>query len=448
MNVLLLRPPRRDIWDMGLSVPPMGLAYLAASLLQANHNVQILDAYALRWNSEQFHKWIQQKHFDVIGLTAMTPTMDIVARAVEVCRPFADYIIVGGPHPTAVREDIFSELPLIDAAFVGEAEESIVAWMSYIAGKNSFPAGVLMRGMDFVAAQPPNIHTLPMPARHLLPNHAYRYLFSSHPSIGTMISSRGCPFRCSFCDKSVGGSRWRARTPKEVVDELSHMKTELGIGFVNFYDDNFTLHRSRVVEICNEILRRNLTIDWKCEGRVDGVDLELLQLMKKAGCKTVAYGVESGNAQSLALLRKDVSIEKSRKAFRDTKKAGLRSLAYMILGVPGESVDDVYASIRFCRELGADYVQFSSLTAMPGTDISAQFSSEVSVKNPLDRDQSRATITDLPVEDLNRLMREAWMGFYLRPKPLWRLSVDGWKSGAWREGIHLAVGMGRWALRS
>ena len=448
MNVLLLRPPRRDMWDMGLSVPPMGLAYLAASLLQANHNVQILDAYALRWNEKTLRKWMQKQHFDVIGLTAMTPTMDIVARAAQTCRPFAKYIIVGGPHPTAVKEQIFSEIPQIDAAFVGEAEESIVKWISFIEGKEDFPSGVLMRGKDFVSAQPPNIHTLPMPARHLLPNYAYRYLFSSHPSIGTMISSRGCPFRCSFCDKSVGGSRWRARTPSAVVDELCYMKTELGIGFVNFYDDNFTLHRSRVVEICNEILRRKLQIDWKCEGRVDGVDLELLQLMKKAGCKTVSYGVESGNAQSLALLRKDVSIEKSREAFRYTKQAGLRSLAYMILGVPGESVEDVYASIRFCKELGADYVQFSSLTAMPGTDISAQFSSQMSVKNPLDRDEMRATISDLSVDELNSVMREAWIGFYLRPKPIIRLSIDGWKSGSWREGVRLALGMGRWALHS
>jgi radical SAM superfamily enzyme YgiQ (UPF0313 family) len=226
------------------------------------------------------------------------------------------------------------------------------------------------------------------------------------------------------------------------------MKNELSIGFVNFYDDNFTLHRARVVAICEEILRRKLRIDWKCEGRVDGVDLELLILMKRAGCKTVAYGVESGNAKSLALLRKDVSIEKSILAFQYTRQAGLRSLAYMILGVPGESIEDVRASIRFCKELGADYVQFSSLTAMPGTDITAQFASSVSVKNPLDRDLTRETITDLPAEDLNMLMKEAWIGFYLRPKPILRLSIDGLRSGSWKEGIRLAAGMGKWAMES
>lgn len=446
MNILLLRPPRRNLWDMGLSVPPMGLAYIASSLLNAEHDVQILDAYALGWSWKKLSQWIQGRRFDVLGCTVMTPTLDIVARAIEICRPFVDQIIVGGPHPTAVREEIFSDIPLVDAAVVGEGEDVILRWMEYREGNGDFPAGVLERGKSFVPAEPPDIHALPMPARHLLPNHMYRYLFSSHSRIGTMITSRGCPFRCSFCDKSVGGSRWRARNAQEVVDELWYMKHELGIDFVNFYDDNFTLHRARVVDICTEILRRGLKISWKCEGRVDGVDVELLLLMKQAGCITVAYGVESGNAKSLALLRKDVSIEKSRRAFAYTRQAGLRSLAYMILGVPGESVDDVQASIRFCRELGADYVQFSTLTAMPGTDITDQFSSRMSVKNPLDRDANRETLTDLSQEELQKLMREAWLGFYLRPKPIMRLTIDGVRSGSWKEGTRLAMGMGKWAL--
>ena len=229
---------------------------------------------------------------------------------------------------------------------------------------------------------------------------------------------------------------------------MVYMQREFGIGFINFYDDNFTLHRARVEAICEEILRRNLKMDWKCEGRVDGVDFELLSLMKKAGCRVVAYGVESGNAQSLALLRKDVSIEKSREAFAMTRRAGLRSLAYMILGVPGESPADVRKSIQFCRELQADYVQFSSLTAMPGTPISAQFEQISSVKNPMDRDRHRATLSDIDAPELQSLLREAWVGFYLRPKPILQLSIDSWRSGSVREGLKLAMGMGRWALQA
>ena len=433
---------------MGLKVPPMGLAYIAASLLKKGHKVIILDAYALGWSWVTLEKWIMERRFDVLGRTVMTPTLDIVQSATALLRPFVDYIVVGGPHPTAVKQSIFADLPHIDAAVVGEGEDVINHWLDYIKKGAAFPKGVLERGREFSPAPVPNIHDLPMPARHLLPNRRYRYIFSSHTRIGTMISSRGCPFRCSFCDKSVGGSRWRARNAQEVVDELSYMKSQLGIGFVNFYDDNFTLHRARVESICEEILRRGLHIAWKCEGRVDGVDVPLLRLMKKAGCRTIAYGVESGNAQSLALLRKDVSIEKSRAAFAMTREAKIKSLAYMILGVPGEDVAAVQQSIRFCRELGADYVQFSTLTAMPGTEITAQFSQRMSVKNPLDRDLYRETISDIPPETLRRLMRQAWLGFYLRPKNMLRLSVDAWRSGSWREGFHLASGLGHWALSS
>ena len=121
--------------------------------------------------------------------------------------------------------------------------------------------------------------------------------------MGTLITSRGCPFRCTFCDKSVSGSRWRARSAQSVVDEMTVMVEQYGIRFINIYDDNFTLNRGRVMAICEEILARGLVIDWKCEGRVDAVDKELLELMKRAGCKVIAFGVESANRETLALLQ-------------------------------------------------------------------------------------------------------------------------------------------------
>ena len=229
---------------MGLSVPPMGLAYIASSLLEAGHEVESLDAYALGWSWNRLSQWIQSKHFDVLGCTVMTPTLDIIARAIAICRPFVDAVVVGGPHPTAVKEQIFVDIPCWCSCCGRRRVTSVAAYRN---GNGTFPAGVLERGKEFIPASPPDIHALPMPARHLLPNHKYRYLFSSHARIGTMITSRGCPFRCSFCDKSVGGSRWRARNAQEVVNELWYMKHELGIGFVNFYDDNFTLHRAPLI---------------------------------------------------------------------------------------------------------------------------------------------------------------------------------------------------------
>ena len=300
---------------------------------------------------------------------------------------------------------------------------------------------------SFREAPVPNIHALPRPARELLPNQHYRYLFSTRRGFGTMITSRGCPFRCSFCDKSVSGSRWRARKAADIVDEMAFMRQQHNIRFINFYDDNFLLHRQRVMDICHELIRRKVDVEWKCEGRVDAVDRELLTLMRKAGCRVVAYGVESGNAESLELLRKDISVEQSVQAFALTKEAGLRSLAYMILGVPGEDRQTVQKSIDFTHQIGADYVQFSSLTIMPGTPLYAMgHASSASIKNPLDGDLNRKTLSDLPPEELQRLLRQAWTGFYLRPTALRRLSVDAFRSGSLTEMLRMGVALGRWSL--
>jgi len=429
----------------------MGLAYVAAALLAAGHHVEIADAYALNWSWERFERHLAAVRPDVLGLTAMTPVADVAARAAALGRPHAAHIVLGGPHPTAVREDVFDEMPELDAAVVGEGEDVAVALMDWWAGgsRGAPPPGVLVPGKPFQEAVPePDLTKLQMPARHLLPNHAYRYLFATRRGFGTMITSRGCPFRCSFCDKSVSGSRWRARPAWHVVDEMQQARQRHNLRFINFYDDNFTLHRRRVVEICEEILRRGLDIEWKCEGRVDGVDTELLRLMRRAGCRVVAYGVESGNPETLALLRKDITVEQSREAFAATREAGLRSLAYMILGAPGEDADAVRHSVAFCRQLDADYVQFSSLTAMPGTPLFAQSHQTTSVPNPLDGDLERATLTDLPPEELGRLMRQAWTGFYLRPRPLARLAVDAVRSGSLDEGVRMARAWARWAVAS
>jgi radical SAM superfamily enzyme YgiQ (UPF0313 family) len=448
MRVLLARPPRRDATDAGLAVPPLGLAYIAASLRQAGHAVSLVDAYALNWSWRRFETAVREAQADVLGLSAMTPVADVAARALQLARPYVRHTVLGGPHPTAVREAVFAEMPGLDAAVVGEGEAvapALLAWWQ-AGGAGDPPPGVMAPGRPFVSAAEPDLTQIPRPARDLLPNRAYRYLFATRAGFGTMITSRGCPFRCTFCDKSVSGSRWRARPAEEVVDEMAQMVRDHGVRFINIYDDNFTLRRKRVVEICEALLRRGLDMEWKCEGRVDGVDLELLTLMRRAGCRTVAYGVESGNAATLALLRKDITIEQSRAAFAATRAAGLRSLAYIILGAPGEDRDAVRNTVRFCRELGADYVQFSTLVAMPGTPLFLSATSTSEVRGPVDSDAARATVTDLPPEVLRGLLREAWTGFYLRPRPLGRLARDAVASGSVAEAARLSLALGRWAI--
>ncbi|MCB9764532.1 MAG: B12-binding domain-containing radical SAM protein [Alphaproteobacteria bacterium] len=449
MRVLLARPPRRDPRDAGLAVPPLGLAYLAGVLRAQGRPVELIDAYALGWSWERFERELALRKPDVLGLSAMTPTADVAHRAAQVARPHARHIILGGPHPTAVGAAALEECPALDHAAVGEGEEVIGPYLDWLTAGGPPPPGVLARGQPFTPRRLAwKVQDIPWPARDLLPATGYRYLMATRPGFATMITSRGCPFRCSFCDKSVSGSAWRARPPEDVVDELVHLVRDRGVGFVNLYDDNFTLHRRRVVGICEEILRRGVDVEWKCEGRVDGVDPPLLRLMRRAGCRVIAYGVESANPETLSLLRKDVTVEQVVRAFEATRAAGLRSVAYIILGAPGEDARAVRRTVAFTRQIGADYVQFSSLVALPGTPLfeSHGHHAAADVRNPVDGDLHRRTVTDLPAEELAGLMREAWRRFYLRPRPLGRLARDAWASGASREALRLGVAMARWSV--
>lgn len=450
VKFLLVRPPRRDAWDAGLSVPPLGLAYVAAALREAEICVEILDAYALGLTWEEFEQALVESDAQVLGLGTMTPVADSAYRTADLARPHFETILLGGPHPTAVKSLVFQECPAIDHLILGEAEEIMAPYVAWIAGgaMGAAPAGVMVPEQDFKPHTPSRpIDSIPWPARDLLPNHTYRYLMATRQGFATLISSRGCPFRCSFCDKSVSGSRWRARSAKNVVAEMAALAAD-GVGFINFYDDNFTLHRDRVLAICDEIEAQGVNVHWKCEGRVDGVDLHLLQRMRSAGCRVIAYGVESGNRETLALLRKDVELEEVIQAFSATREAGLRSLAYLILGAPGESTKDVERSIRFVQELGADYVQFSALTALPGTPLFASHGDQVrgGVGSPVDSERTKQTLTDLPIEELDRLMRFAWRRFYLRPAPLMRLAKDAVNSGSILEALRLGKNMARWSL--
>lgn len=452
MKVLLVRPPRRHAHDVALCVPPLGLAYVASALREAGHEVDILDAFALRWTWARLETEFARRRPDLVGLGAMTPTADLAARAARLARPHARWLVLGGPHPTATGASVFDEMPL-DAAVSGEGERVAPLLLDWLqrGSTGDPPTGVLVPGMPLMPAVPePDLTTLPAPAWDLLPMERYRYLLARHDRVASMVTSRGCPFRCTFCDKSVSGSRWRARPAPHVADEIQRLVADHGVRFVSFYDDNFTLRRSRVVEICEEVLRRGLEktgLTWKAEGRVDSVDEDLLRLMHRAGCRLVAYGVESGNADTLALLRKDIRLDEARGAFAATRRAGIRSLAYVILGAPGEDAAAVRRTMAFCREIGADYVQFSTLTAMPGTPLFEQAHHRVSGAgaNPLDGDLHRATVSDLSAVELARLQREAWLGFYLRPRPLARLARDTLGSGAWTEALRLGRALAAWA---
>ncbi len=449
MRVLLLRPPRRDRADVSLAVPPLGLAYLAGALRRAGHEVSILDARADGVGWRRLGARVAAAEPELVGITAATPVADLAARAADLARPHCRWLVLGGPHPTAVGEAALRAMPALDATVEGEAEISgpaLVAWLAQGA-RGEPPPGVRAHGRAFrPAPHLTDLDALPAPARDLLPHRGYHHLLATRRPMATMLTSRGCPHGCTFCDRAVGGHRWRARSAEHVLDELTGLASD-GVRFVHLYDDNFTHDRQRVVDICRGILRRGLDLRWNCEARVDGVDAELLGLMRRAGCALVAFGVESGWEPTLQALGKGFDRAAVERAFRMARAAGLGTLAYVILGSPGEGHAQLDATLRFCRHIGADFAQFSTLSALPGSQLAARAGDGADVRSFVDADLDRAVLTDLEPAELSRWLRRAWAGHYLRPLPMARLGAAALMSGAWRESPRLVGAAAAWWFR-
>jgi radical SAM superfamily enzyme YgiQ (UPF0313 family) len=424
MKIILVQPPSRDLKREDVVVPPLGLAYLASALERDGHSVKILDAFAQGWSWVDFAEGIKKERADLIGIGGMTPTIDNTLRAVKICRPHARYIVIGGPHFSVHGQGFFKDCPEVDFGIVGEGESSFRALLRTLQeGKDPWDLPGLVGPEKF---NPPgnfigDLDGLPFPARHLLPNSSYRYALWPGKRVTTMITSRGCPYRCIFCDKSIFGSRWRARSPQNVLKEMEQIVKEMGIRSVIIYDDLFTLQKQRVIEICQGILERGLRIEWKCEGRVDRVDEGVLKWMKKAGCSLIAYGVESGNQIGLDYLQKEITVPQIRRAFELTRKAGIKPMAYFILGIPVETFEQGLNTIKFAKELNPDYAQFSILSPYKGTKLYEEAKAkgwyrEVEANNPFDKDQKRPVLIseNWSEKTLREILRQAHRAFYFR----------------------------------
>ena len=458
IDIALIRGPREEVGYARLPLPPLGLLSVAASLEAAGWRVAVVDAPGEGLDAGEFRSRLRTLRPAVIGLSGMTPMRGLIARDLELVRPLCEKVVLGGVHATRLQHRALDEFPAVDALVIGEGElitPALLSWWNS-GGSGTPPDGVAVRGQPLVEAPVPNdLDALPWPARHLVPHERYRYIFQTMPRFTTMISSRGCPFRCTFCDKTVSGSAWRARSADDVVGELEEIRYRYDIGSVCIFDDNFTLRRKRVRAICEEILRRGLKIDWKCEARVDGVTPELAKLMARAGCRTVAFGLESGNQKSLDFLKKDQDLATARAAIDACRSAGIETVGYALVGIPGETPQSSRATLEFVRDARLDFIQFSTLSPFEGTELFEQSKEqgwyrETTVRNPVDAEDLRATL--LPEgwseADLDRTLRQLYSGFYLRPQYLARQALRARRGGLLRPRARLGLELAKWCLLS
>jgi anaerobic magnesium-protoporphyrin IX monomethyl ester cyclase len=441
---------------LGITVPPLGLASLAAVLEENGHSVRIIDASALGASLSWVQHEIRKEQPNIVGVTSTTPTIQEALAIVEAAKdgcPSA-ITIVGGPHVTFLPVETLRECSQLDVVCVGEGERTILELTQAIEHKASLSKvrGIVYRSGDHIIKTPPqplidDLDSLPFPARHLLPMDRYTIL-GKKAIIGHLMTSRGCPFNCTFCASSLlFGKRFRGRSPKNVVDEIEQVVSEYDPESIEFSDDEFTLDRKRVGGICDEIRRRGLSIIWACSSRVDVISRELLQKMRAAGCFFIYYGVESGSQRILNLMRKGITMEQVIDAIRWTKEVGIETLASYIIGFPDETEEDIGKTIALAKKLDTDYAQFSLATPYPGTEL---YSSAKEKGLLLTEDWSQYTAgkpiilnNDCSKEDLMRLLAKAYKSFYLSPRILlrhlrkrhlpfiFRAIVNGWKQGCW-----------------
>ncbi|MBC7130961.1 B12-binding domain-containing radical SAM protein, partial [Candidatus Bathyarchaeota archaeon] len=328
--ILLINPavPPDSPWGLSKLLPPLGLAYVAAALEQADFQVEIFDNYLHKKPVDKIKEVVERHDPEIVGIGCNSVNYGQcveIAKAVKEAEPSCK-IMVGGPHPSCVPESVLAHKE-IDYAVMGEGERAAVELAKYItkrteATKLSNILGVAYRYRREVRKNPPalidDLDELPFPARHLLQMDRYdrniEYLDEKPADVMNVV--RGCPYNCRFCEtKKIWGYKCRAFSPERIINEIRHLMDNYGSKGVYFIGDNFTIFKDKTLEFCRLLKARGIELEWACDTRVDLVSKELLKEMKKAGCKTIWFGVESGSPRILEKLNKGVTIEQIKEAF-------------------------------------------------------------------------------------------------------------------------------------
>lgn len=403
----ILINPRLRAWSPTVLVP-LGLSYIAAILEREGNDVDIIDMNARKIGAGHLQKTINGA--DMVGITGMITEYQEVLRLIDIIKNEDKQIkvVLGGPLATTIPQEML-QVSQADFVVIGEGERTIVDLTDALKrGVN--PAdikgiGYRENGRVIINDRPEpiaDLDTIPFPARHLLDlsnyvQNQFHSFSSKMEGIGkikstNMITSRGCPYSCTFCFKDMWGNKWRGRSPENIVGEIEHLNARYGINGFFFNDDTFVLDGDRVFRFCDLLKAKRLNIAWYCNGRVNLMTRELLKAMREAGCREIAYGIESGNQQTLDYLKKNITLDQIRNVTRWTKEAGISANGFFMIGMPGETKDNIHQTIAFAEELGLDFYGFSLLTPLPETEL---------YDKAIEKGLKRADLTSLKDWDFN-----------------------------------------------
>jgi len=443
MKILLINPPANNLVktfapdavteEVGF-YPPMGLLYVATVAREMHgdrFDIELLDTQVEKMDYPELQKTLEEKQPDIVGISCMTFLLiDAikVARIVKEVNP-ESLVVIGGTHPSIYPDEMLQQ-PEIDFIVMGEGEyvfsellgaldksESLAGINGLGYKENGRP--ILNPPRDFIQ----DLDSLPFPDRDLLPYKKYYSVLGKGNEVMTgLLTTRGCPFHCIFCTVK-DGKNCRMRSPENVVQEIEACYAQ-GITDFDIIDDTFILSKNRTIEIADLIIKRGLKITMDVRARVDTVDQEVLDKIAQAGCTRIRFGVESGNPQILENLRKGITIEQAKAAFKMAKKTGMVTFAYFMLGSPGEKSLEIEQSIKLAKEINPDFVQFLIPTPFPATDFYPLGREKGILKGDYWREFSARPEGDFVAqwwtehftpEELEQWQKKAHLKFYYRP---------------------------------
>jgi len=389
MKILLISPPIWNITGESMSTsPPLGMMYLAAILEIKGYGVKVIDADAggLKYTWADLEARIKKEKPDIVGLTATSLTLPALFKSAEIIKGISPDILVvaGGYGPTLEAEKILLENKNIDIIMDGESEATIVDLVKVVANNESLGQvrGIFYQDKGEVKKtegreEIKDLDSLPMPAYHLLEPHYSTYT-GVHGELlkmpnAVMLASRGCPHRCIFCSNKM--IKVRFRSPSNVCDELEYLRDKLGFKSAQLYDNEFvgmTANQNQwVSDLCDEIIKRGLnSMEFLVQGRCNQfIDGEILKKMRRAGFKWVWWGVESGSQKVLDAIKKDIKVDDIKRTFRLAKEAGLKSMSFIMVGLPKETREDVALTIKLLEEIKPELIRIHITTPLPGSEL-------------------------------------------------------------------------------
>ena len=441
-DVLFIYPPTNFGKRVRFGFPPLGILYLASFLKKNGVKVKLVDAEIKGYSLSNILDVVRREEPFLVCISIMTNhAVSCLKIAEAIKRQNGPKIVVGGPHIGSTREEILSFTDAIDFLVYGEGEHTLYQLYTTLRSKGELSkvSGLIYKDKGKVVVNPireyiMNLDELPFPNLRLLDVKDYDSYYAKSLPLTSMMSSRGCPYSCSFCDQyATHGKRLRLRSPKNIVDEIERNYNELGIKQIMFKDSTFTLNKEWVKELCDEIKRRKLKLNWTCNTRADHITEDVLNDLRSAGCYAVLFGIESASDEVLRNINKSIKIQQTVDAIRLCKKYGMKVIGSFMVGNPGDTKETVMKSIRFAKSLDLDLVSFGVTIAYPNTGL-YKWAVENNVlvnKHWYMKDGSKETVgarelfgnvnlEGFPISEQVKMVKKANRMFYFSPKYIFK----------------------------